>query len=151
MGIYSATSEGENGLVAATQEGVLWLMGVASNDAQLIEWGVSFDGVSPTAEPVRVGLFRMTNAGTTPTATVEMNWNPDGPAATLIAAKGFATPPTFTAQPLVEYEVHPQAGIMVQYPLGREPWITNATTDGLGILCTSPATVNAIAYMVWEE
>lgn len=151
MPVYSATSEGENGLVAATQEGVLWLMGTTSNVAKLIEWGVSFDGVSATAEPVRVGLFRATNAGTTPTATAEMSWQNGAPAATAIAAKAFATPPTFTSTPLVEYNVHPQAGIVVQYPLGREPEISAATTDGLGILCTAPATVNVIAYVVWEE
>lgn len=149
--IYSATSEGENALVADTQEGILWLMGVTTTTARIIEWGVSFDGVVATAQPIRVGLFRVTNAGTTPTATVEMAWDIGSPAAACIAAKGFATPPTFTSTPLCEYNVHPQSGLIVQYPLGREPTIDNVTTDGLGVYCTSNSVVNALATIIWEE
>jgi hypothetical protein len=149
--IYSATTEGENALAAATAEVVLWLMGATTVRPRVVEWGVSFDGVSATAEPVQVKIFRTTSAGTTPTATVEKPWDLAQPAAQAIAAKGFGTPPSLETTPLAHYEVHPQAGIVIQYPLGREIVIDDATTDGFALECTAPAVVNASAYVVWEE
>ena len=48
--VYSITGEAEEALAAATAETVLQLIGHASVKARIIEWGVSFDGVSAVAE-----------------------------------------------------------------------------------------------------
>lgn len=149
--IFSATTEGEQALAAATAERVLWIMGVAATKARLIEWGIAFQGTSAVEGPVEVKLFRCTNAGTTPTATVEVLWDPDSATAQLIAAKAWGTEPTRDSTPLLHTYVHPQAGLVMQYPLGREIVIDNSTTGGLTIECTAPSAVDCTAYFVWEE
>lgn len=149
--VYSASTEGEQALAAATAERVLWVMGNASTKARVIEWGVAFQGVSTTEGPVEVKLFRCTNAGTTPTATVEVKWDNDNPTALVIAAKAWGTEPTRESTPLVHTYVHPQTGISNQYPLGRELVIDNDTANGITIECTAPSAVDCTAYIVWEE
>jgi hypothetical protein len=149
--VYSASTEGQQPLAAATAERVLWVMGVAGVKARIVEWGIAFTGVSATAEPVDVKLFRTTNAGTTPTAATAKPWDPDNPTANCTAAKAFTTEPTREAQALMETHVHPQTGLIIQYPLGREIVLDNATTSGIAIECTAPAAVDVTAYVVWEE
>lgn len=147
--VYSATTEAEEALAAATAETVLQLRGATAVKARLIEWGVSFDGVSATEQPVRIRLLRQTTDGTGTGAT-EVAWDPDAPTANCAALHTFSAEPT-AGDVLAEYNVHPQTGIVVQYPLGREPVLDNATTSRLGIECNAPAAVNASAYIVWEE
>ena len=50
---------------------------------------------------------------------------------------------------LESYNVHPQQGIAIMYPLGQEPIIGGG--DRLGIICTAPAAVNCRAYAIFEE
>lgn len=147
--VYSVTTEGEEALGAATAETILQLRGVAAVKAKVIEWGVAFDGVSATAEPVRIRVLRQTSTGTA-TAATEVPWDPDNPTANVISFHSFTAEPT-AGSVLVDTEVHPQSGIIVQYPLGREITIDNATTSKLGIECTAPAAVNVVGYIVWEE
>lgn len=147
--VYSVTTEAEEALAAATAETLVQLRGATTVKARIIEWGVSFDGVSVTAEPVRVRLLRQTTDGTGTGAT-EVAWDPDNPTANCTAFHTFSAEPT-AGEVLADYDVHPQTGIVIQYPLGREPVIDNATTSRIGIDATAPATVNAVAYLVWEE
>lgn len=149
MGVYSITGEAEEALAAATAETVLQLIGHASCKAKIVEWGVSFDGTSATAEPVRVRLLRQTTAGTA-TAASEVAWDPDNPTASCAGFHSFTAEPT-SGDVLVDLDVHPQAGIIVQYPLGREPVIDNSTASRMGLVLTAPAIVNAAAWLVWEE
>lgn len=147
--IYSVTTETEEALTTSV-ETVLQLRGATTVKAKVIEWGVSFDGVSSTAEPVRVRLLRQTTDGTG-TGASEVKWDPDNAAAVQVTAFH-----TFTAEPtagdvLAEYHCHPQSGIVVQYPLGREPALGAAATSRIGIDVFAPAAVNCTAYMVWEE
>lgn len=148
--VYSATTEGEEALAAATAETLLALIGATTTKAKLIEWGVSFDGTSSTAAPVVVRLVRATVDGTG-TAATEKPWDPDAPTAAVQAKHSYTAEPTKESQALIEVEVHPQGGVSFQYPLGREPIIDNATGSILCIEATAPAIVNALAYMVWEE
>ena len=148
--VYSQTTEGEVALAAATAKTVLALISSTGAKPRLVEWGVSFDGVSATAEPVRVRIVRATADGTG-TATTMKSWDPDNPTAGETGKRNYTAEPTKETQALLEYEVHPQAGIVVQYPLGREIVLDNATTSILCIECTAPAIVNAEAYMVWEK
>lgn len=147
--IYSATTEAEEALAAATTETLLQLRGATTVKARVVEWGVSFDGVSATAEPVRIRLLRQTTDGTG-TGASEVLWDPDAPTAAVTAFHSFTAEPT-AGDVLAEYDVHPQTGIVIQYPLGREPVIDNAATSRIGIDATAAATVNASAYIVWEE
>lgn len=148
--VYSITTEGEEALAAATAETLLQLNGVATCKAKIIQWSVSFDGTSATSAPVLVKLLRQTSTGASGSAASEVKWDPDNPTALLVGLHSFGTNPS--AGDVLEYhEVHPQGGIVIQYPLGREPTIDNATSSKIGIEVTAASTVNAVATLVWEE
>ena len=149
---YSATTEGEEALAAATAETVLHLIGHASVKAKIVEWGVSFDGTSPTAEPVQVKLFRTTADDGTASGASELMWgDPDAPTPLCTVKHSFSVEPTKASFPIFAMEVHPQAGLIIQYPLGREIGLDNTASGGVCIEVTSPAIVNVQGYIVWEE
>lgn len=147
--VYSVTTENEEAVGAATVETLVQLIGHASVKAKVCEWGVSFDGVTANNNPVRIRVLRQTTAGTRSSA-VEVNWDPDNPTANCLSFNTFSAEPT-ASDVLCEMQCHPQAGVMVQYPLGREITLDNSTTSRLGIDVLAPEAVNCSAYMVWEE
>lgn len=147
--VYSVTTETEEAVGAATVETLVQLIGHAVVKAKVIEWGVSFDGVTANNDPVRIRVLRQTTAGTRSSA-VEVNWDPDNPTANCLSFHTFSAEPT-ASDVLVEMQCHPQAGVMVQYPLGREITLDNSTASRLGIDVLAPQAVNASAWMVWEE
>lgn len=148
---FSITTEGEEALAAATAETVLALFGASVIKARIIEWGVSFDGISATAEPVRIRLLRLTaDDGTRTTTVTEAAWRADSHAANCVGRHSYTAEPS-KGDVLADYNVHPQTGIVIQYPLDREPEIDNVATVGIAIEATAPAVVNAVAYIVWEE
>lgn len=149
--IYSATGEAEEALAAATAETVIALIGHTSVKARIVEWGVSFDGTSSSAEPVRIRVVRTTADDGTSTGATEKAWFADAPTPLCTAKHSYSAEPTKESQALAEYAVHPQAGIVIQYPLGREIELDNTTSNGVVIEVTAPATVNCAAYIVWEE
>ena len=115
---------------------------------KLKEVGISFAGTVNTNAPVNVQLVIQTTAGTasagTPVAT-------DGDVAETIQA---TTRVTFTAEPtyagvLREWNVHPQTGIIVPLPLAKPPVLKGGTR--VGLVVTAGVTVNASAYIEWEE
>lgn len=151
MGLYSVTTEGEE-TTNANPETLLAVLGATTVKARLVEWGVSFDGTTATDAPVIVNLYQVTTSGTSTGAT-EAKWDRSGPTAQCTAHHSFTVEPT-KGDRLAQYEVHPQGGgLIVQYPLGREPVISDASTgQGIAIVVeTALSSLNAVAYMVWEE
>lgn len=152
MAVYSVTTEGEEALAAAASETLVQLRGVTTAKARIVAWGVSFDGVTAGDAPIVVDLLFQTTDGTATGAT-EVSLNPDEPAALVTGFHSFTAEPT--AGGIIEsYEVHPQAGMVIrEYPPGREPMITNATSSRIAIRATTPAAVspNAVAWIQWEE
>lgn len=148
--VYSCTAEGEEALASATAETVLALLGDAAVRGKIVEWSVFFDGVSTTAEPVRVRLVQITTDGTASNAAAKV-WSSGAPAANCQPRKDYTVEPTKDANPYYDIEVHPQTGFAIQYPLGRELELPADTTDGVGIEVTAPAVVNVVANIVWEE
>lgn len=148
---FAITTEGEEALAAATAETLLQLRGATTVQGALIGFGFALDGVSGTAEPIRVRLLRQTTDGTA-TAATEEPFDPTGPAAAQCA--GFHS---FTAEPtagvvLMDFQVHPQGGqFHYQFPLGREIKLGLAATSRIGLELTAPAIVNASGYLHWEE
>lgn len=150
MAVYSVTTEGEEALAAATAETLVQIRGVATAKARIVAWGVSFDGVTSSDAPAVVDLLFQTTDGTA-TGASEIALNPDEPTALVSGFHSFSAEPT--AGGIIEsYEVHPQGGMIVrEYPPGREPMLTNATSSRIGIRVTSPSAVNALAWIQWEE
>lgn len=147
---YTAETNGDVALSAATAKTILNVIAAANALVRICEMGVSFDGVSPTAEPVTVELCSSTQAGAG-TSTSHTIVQCRGPTRTVqgTAQRNYTAEPT-TLTVLKRWLVHPQTGLVVQFPLGREPEQV-VTADGLCIRCTAPATVNAQAYLEFEE
>lgn len=151
MGIYSATTEGEE-TTNVNPETLLAVLGSTTTKSKLIEWGVAFDGVLSTEAPVIVNLYQITSAGTS-TGAVEVPWDRSAVVAQCTAFHSFTVEPT-KGNRIACYELHPQGDRHVmQYPLGREPVISDGSAaQGIAIVVeTALTTLNAVAYMVWEE
>lgn len=147
---YVAETNGDIALTAATAKTILNVINAANGLIRITEMAVSFDGVSSTAEPVTVELCSSTQA-TAGTSTAHTIVQTRGPTRTVqaTAARNYTAEPT-TLTVIKRWLVHPQTGLFVQFPLGREPEQVT-TADGLCIRCTAPATVNVQAYMEFEE
>lgn len=147
---YVAETNGDIALTAATAKTILNVINAANGLIRITEMAVSFDGVSSTAEPVTVELCSSTQA-TAGTSTSHTIVQTRGPTRTVqaTAARNYTAEPT-TLTVIKRWLVHPQTGLFVQFPLGREPEQVT-TADGLCIRCTAPATVNVQAYMEFEE
>lgn len=147
---YVAETNGDVALTAATAKTILNVINAANGLIRITEMAVSFDGVSSTAEPVTVELCSSTQA-TAGTSTAHTIVQTRGPTRTVqaTAARNYTAEPTALTV-IKRWLVHPQTGLFVQFPLGREPEQVT-TADGLCIRCTAPATVNVQAYIEFEE
>lgn len=147
---YSADTNGDVSLSAATAKTVLNVVNASNELLRFVELGVSFDGTSSTAEPVTVELVKSTQA-TAGTSTAHTIVQVGGPTRTVraTAARNYSAEPTVLTV-VKRWLVHPQTGLTVSFPLGREPeQVTSA--NAMGIRCTAPATVNVQAYIEFEE
>lgn len=147
---YSVETTADVALTAATAKTILSVINAANALIRITEFGVSFDGTSATAEPVTIELCSSTQAGAG-TNTSQSPIQMYGPTRTVQAtgARNYTAEPT-TLTVLKRWLVHPQTGIEMQFPLGREVEQTT-TADALCLRCTAPATVNAQGYINFEE
>lgn len=147
---YSVETTADVALTAATAKTILSVINAANALIRITEFGVSFDGVSATAEPVTIELCSSTQAGagtTTSQSPVQMYGPPRTVQAT--GARNYTAEPTVLTV-IKRWLVHPQTGIEMQFPLGREPEQTT-TADAICLRCTAPAAVNAQGYINFEE
>jgi hypothetical protein len=154
MGIYVATADGiATGTALKT---ILQIASAASDKLVVTQISVTFDGVTASAVPVEVRLQRQTSAGTGGAALATNyginGYDPADGTASATALKGPAG--TWTAEPTASsildvYRVPPTSGIVVQYPLGQEPFV--AVSSRIAIVVTSAATVNCTASIFWRE
>lgn len=147
---YTVETTTDVALSAATAKTILSVICAANAPVRICELSVSFDGTSGTAEPVTVELCSSTQA-TAGTTTSQTPVQCRGPTRTVQAggARNYTAEPTVLTV-LKRWLVHPQTGLVIQFPLGREPEQVT-TADALCIRCTAPATVNAQAYIEFEE
>ena len=138
----------EIALTAATAKTLLQLISPANHRVRLTGWGVFFDGVSPTAEPVQVRLLRQTTAGTMTALTPVKRDSGISDTLQTTAAHTATAEPT-AGDVLWAGEVHPQAGYEVQYPWGNE--IILAGSSRVGLEVTAPAALNARSFLAFEE
>ena len=145
--IFAVSKTAEVALSAATAKTIVQLVAPTNHRVKLLGWGVSFDGVSTTAEPVLVRLLRQTTAGTMRALTpVQLR-----PVAETIQS---TSQHTATAEPtagdvLDIQEVHPQTGYEKMSTQGQEFVLGGG--GRVGIECTAPATVNVVGKLFFEE
>lgn len=141
-------STAEVALTAATAKTVLQLVAAANHRVKILGWSASFDGISPTAEPVQVRMLRQTTAGTMTALTPTKR--DDSIADTLLTTAQHTATVEPTAGDLLEgLEVHPQSGYQIMYPFGTEPIIGGG--DRVGWELTAPANVNVRMTAIFEE
>jgi len=134
---------------------VLNVIAGANQPIQIVEWGISFDGVTSSAVPATVNLCQSTQAtagtvGTSPPAVVQITGRP-------ITAQ-FTAQHNYTAEPTVltvieEFFVPQYNGMFIrQYPQGQEPEtdLSGGTVKALALRVNSSATVNVLAFMKVE-
>lgn len=146
--IVSLTPTAEIALVAATAKTVLQTRAPTNQRVVLLRWGIFFDGVSVTGEPVQVELMFQTTDGTMTSITPKKI---DGSLGETVQTTGGENA---TAEPtegdfISAHEIHPQQGYEVIYPLGQEPVMGGG--DRIGIKCEAPANVNCRPFMIVEE
>ena len=148
---YVVTVAADAALSAATAKTIVSIIAAANAPIRVTEIGVSFDGISATAEPVTVELMSSTQAGAGTPGSSPTPTQVGGPTRTVQAggAEDYSAEPTVLTA-VRKWLVHPQTGIVIQFPLGREPEQV-ITADALLLRCTAPATVNATGYIEFEE
>jgi hypothetical protein len=147
---YSVETAGDIALTAATAKSIMSVIRGANLPVRIVELSVSFDGTSASNEPVTIELMSSTEAtaGTASGHTIaQVGGVPATPSAT--AKRNYTVEPTVLTT-LARWLVHPQAGIVLQWPLGREPEQATAS-DALVVRVTAPANVNAQGYLWFEE
>lgn len=148
---YVAETTGDIALSAATAKTILNVINAANGVNCIIEFSVSFDGVTSTAEPVTVELCSSTQAtaGTSTSHTIVQTGGPTR-AVQSTAQRNYTAEPTVLTV-LKRWLVRADGGcLVIQYPLGREPEQV-ITADGLCLRCTAPAAVNVQGYIEFEE
>lgn len=156
MSLFAAYAETPYTVLTADTSSVWEILGDADVVARLVEFSISFNGVSATQEPILVKLRQITATGTG-TACTEVAVQRTGKTAPQCQAKH-----TLTAEPtmvatvaLGQWYVHPQGGLLVvQYPLGREPVICDGSaSQGLALELTSASgvTPKAATHLIWDE
>jgi hypothetical protein len=131
---------------------VLNVIAGANQPVVILEWGISFDGVTATAVPATVELCQSTQA-TAGTSAGSV------PAIVQVGGRAITAQPTsghnYTAEPtaltVIEQFFVPQfMGVFVkQYPMGLEvdTDLSGGTVKALAIRANVTANVNALAYV----
>lgn len=148
MALYGLSVDGV-ALAAATAKTLIEL-GTASTDrARVIQWWIEFDGVTATAVPVKVEVGRFSAAVTTATTLAGYPLDAADGTATTVAKHTTTTEGAGTFSGGEIHRVSPTAGVIVQYPLGREWGVPVSSFWRLRV--TAAAVVNATFGVLWEE
>jgi hypothetical protein len=151
MALYAANATGA--AVPNSMATILEVNPPANRQAIVTEVSISFSGVSATDVPVIVQLVEVTATSAAGTSVTPASMQDGQVTAGATAKKLPATEGTVTV--LKTYDVPPSSGLVIQYPLGREPRIQGAaaTAKGFAIRANrgSGAAVNAEANIEWDE
>lgn len=139
--------------VPATLATILEVNPPANRSVTVKQVSIEFSGVSATDVPVIVEFGIVTVASAAGTV-VTPNSMRDGQVAVGAAGKSLpATEGTFTV--LETHQVPPSSGLILQYPLGEEPFVQGAAAAAKGFSIRANrgtgAAINATAVIEWEE
>jgi hypothetical protein len=150
MAHYSINVIGE-AVAASTVETILQVVAPANKPVRVSRWGVSFNGVDVTDQPVRVELIRLTSAGTS-SAFTPVKLNPNDEPAVSTARTAHTAEPTAT-DVLEAHYVSPAGGNLVEvYSAGYPDERPVAAPNGrIGIRVLAVDAVNVTAFLIFEE
>jgi hypothetical protein len=142
-------------LAAATRETTVNLIAGAAVGIHIIEFGISFDGVTASAVPVNVELCQSTQAtaGTVGSSPTPVQIRGKTTTVGVTAGAAYTAEPTVLT-PVKQWLVSPNGGLLVvQAPLGREMEsdLSGGTIKAVALAATAPAIVNTRAYIEFER
>jgi len=148
-------------LSAATAKTVAYINAAAANQPSIVEFSVSFDGVTASAVPALIEIVYGTKASNSTPGTGSTSFTPlqvrGWPAQTSAqtAANNCSSEPTVLTA-VKQWLLTPNGGLLViQSPLGREPTAvasgTSLSGNQVGLRVTAPAVVNTRGYIEYEE
>ncbi len=151
MAAFQGISRAEDRLLStANVETILQLVAASNHRVKILGWGISFNGLSVTEEPIKVILKRSSSAGTSAAGTVVQV--DDSIAETLQTASRIS----FTAEPTVGDEletkfIHPQGWFEKIYPEGKEIILGGGDRIGLETTTAAAVTPECSAFFHFEE
>jgi hypothetical protein len=146
--IEIGTEATEVALSGATVKSVVEVTAPANIHIYLVAWGISFDGISVTAQPIVVTLARKSVAGTG-TAVTERDWDEDSSGTIQSAGRVNMSVEGTVTNEFQPRNVHPQTGFEIWYPEGS--WLKIEQGGILAIRANAPSNVNCLAFMVINE
>jgi hypothetical protein len=151
MGLYSARDDAI--VVTATMTTLLEVNPPASRFTQIVQYNAEFSGISATDVPVIVQECIVTATSAAGTAITPAAVRDLLAAVAATAKKSPATEGTVTI--IHSHNVPPSSGLVIQYPLQREPWILGAAATAKGFSLRANrgagAAINSAASLDWEE
>jgi hypothetical protein len=145
---FVTTSSTPLALVAATAKSALELGTSAATRIKIVEWWVTFDGVTPSNVPVKVEVGRFSAGVTTATSVSDKFDVADGTPATT-SKHSTSTEGAGTADDILYFYVPPTGGFHYVAPLGRE--MVMGVSSFWRMRLTAPNAVNCQAGVIWEE
>jgi hypothetical protein len=155
MMLYGATAEAA--AVPNTMATILEVNPPANRKAIITEMSITFSGISATDVPVLVQLVEVTAASAAGTAVTPAPLKDYGGSVGFVAATAAKKLPATegTVVVLKTYMVPPSSGLVIQYPLGREPEIVGAAAAAKGFAIRANrgagAVINCDANIEFDE
>lgn len=154
MGRY--TTSHVSGAALAADTGFAWWMANTNGGGLLrrVVLGVrnTTAATAVTDFQCKVGITRVTNAGTTPGGALTLNPTlPRQGAARTTFQTTFATPPTLQTPDNIVIPFNAKSGVDVPAELLEEFGIDNVTTDGYAFINRSGAMPTAHVFDLWVE
>jgi hypothetical protein len=146
--VFSVTT-GSTTLAAATAKIAIMLYTSATVQNRIIQFDVTFNGVNAAATPVLLELVTTSGSSSGGSIYTPLKQNTDARVAAGTVARINDT--VDGASPVVNqsYFVPPTSGLIIQFPLGREPGVPPSSFWEMRL--TAPAVVNYIANLWVEE
>jgi hypothetical protein len=127
---------------------LLQLLAATNQRVRLLEIAVAFHGIVNTNEPIQTDVMRQSTAGTM-SALTPVTLDDDLAETVQTTAQHTATAEPTAGNILATWAIHPQTGLVYQVPKADEIMIKGA--GRLGLCTTAPNSVNADAYLKFEE
>ena len=138
-----------NGVATGTSaKTLLQLIAAANHAIKVIELSIGFHGTNNTHEPILVQLIRQTDAGTMSALTLRKADDSVSDSLDTTAQHTATAEPT-SGDIVRSWTVHPQTGLTIQAH-DLAPIIVGAG-DRIGLVVTAANSVNADAYLCFEE
>ena len=118
-GLLFHIPSGEVSLSAGVAKTVLEVLAAANHRAKVLAVEVFFKGTSTTDTPVKVDIARITTTGTGSAGTTVKNDADDDEVVQTTFEFNSTVEPTYGAV-LKTWEIHPQTGLILAFPLGQE-------------------------------